>query len=66
MSLEPPPSKPIIASGYKLHPGFGGQAYDHKLSTARTYPDYHKNTFLINKSKNLFSRKYAPLGILVC
>jgi hypothetical protein len=38
MSLEPPPSKPIIAFGYKLHPGFGGQAYDHKLSTAGRYP----------------------------
>jgi hypothetical protein len=37
MSLEPPPSKPIIASGYKHHPGFGGQAYDHKLSTAERY-----------------------------
>jgi hypothetical protein len=36
--LEPPPSKPIIASGYKLCPGFGGQAYDHKLSTTGRYP----------------------------
>jgi hypothetical protein len=32
--LEPPPSKTIIASSYKLCPSFGGQAYDHKLSTA--------------------------------
>jgi hypothetical protein len=38
MSLEPPPLKPITTSGYKLHPDFGSQAYDHKLSTAGRYP----------------------------
>jgi hypothetical protein len=27
---------------------------------------YHKKTFPINKSKNMFSSKYAPLGILGC
>jgi len=38
MSLEPPPSKPIIASCYKLRPGFGGQAYDCKTKHCREIP----------------------------
>jgi hypothetical protein len=36
--LEPPPSKLITASGYELHPIFGGQAYDHQVSTTGGYP----------------------------
>jgi hypothetical protein len=38
MSLEPPPSMLITAAGCELYPGFGGQAYDHKLSIAERYP----------------------------
>ena len=37
-SLRATTIKPIIAPGYKLCPSFGGQAYDHKLSTAGRYP----------------------------
>jgi hypothetical protein len=52
---EPPPSKPVTASSYKLWPGFGSQAYDHKLSTVRRYPDYHKKIlFLSIKARTCF------------
>jgi hypothetical protein len=53
MSLEPPPSKPIIASPWTKH----------CQETPRIIIKQNKN-FLINKSKNMLLSSYAPSAIL--